>query len=430
MVRTRHLMLFVLAVLCSILYVRPLYAFDVGTVVFPTAAAPSDGCVLAAVDGKYVADAQAAVARINEIRYEACNEGIDDPRSPSRKLTAADYVPVRWSSALEYIARVRAAEASIAVGHTRPNGNSCFTVYAPDGSHSYGEVLAWNHSSGLIQGINQWYGEKADWVNKTGRVTGHYEILINPSLTYVGIGCFLSDTGVYPNSTAGEFSTDSGAGETPSAGIADCRVILDIRAAAVAAPASIFAYQEEKTNPANLHKGDRISCFLGIPCRIDGENSTVADAGNITWSSSDASVAKVDSFGNLSAVGIGSVTITAVSDSGRSASAALTVKENITISKTPASVQAKAKKSKVTVTWAKLKKTGSTKKTLGQIRSIEVQYATDPEFSQNEQTISVGKNKTKAILNLDRRTTFFIRVRYVGSDGFSKWSRVKKIRTK
>ena len=240
MVRTRHLMLFVLAVLCSILYVRPLYAFDVGTVVFPTAAAPSDGCVLAAVDGEYVADAQAAVARINEIRYEACNEGIDDPRSPSRKLTAADYVPVRWSSALEYIARVRAAEASIAVGHTRPNGNSCFTVYAPDGSHSYGEVLAWNHSSGLIQGINQWYGEKADWVNKTGRVTGHYEILINPSLTYVGIGCFLSDTGVYPNSTAGEFSTDSGAGETPSAGIADCRVILDIRAAAVAAPASIL----------------------------------------------------------------------------------------------------------------------------------------------------------------------------------------------
>ena len=93
-------------------------------------------------------------------------------------------------------------------------------------------------------------------------------------------------------------------------------------------------------------------------------------------------------------------------------------------------VQAKAKKSKVTVTWEKLKKTGRTKKNLGQIRSIEVQYATDPEFSQNEQTISVGKNKTKAILNLDRRTTFFIRVRYVGSDGFSKWSRVKKIRTK
>lgn len=430
MVKIRRHLLFILVLFCSVFYVSSLHAQDAGTVVFPTEQTASDGCVLAAVEGKYISDAQAAVSRINEIRYEACSEGIDDPRNPSRKLTPADYVPIRWSSSLEYIARVRAAEASICIAHTRPDGKWCFSVLAPDGSHSEGEVLAWNHSSGLIQGINQWYGEKADWVNKTGRVTGHYELMINPAFTCVGIGCFLSETGVYYNSTAGEFSTGSGADETAAAMIPDCKVILDVRASALSAPAAIYAFEKEGVNIRRLHKGDQFSCFLGIPCQFDGDESTVMDAGNITWSSSDSSVAQVDGFGNVTASGVGTATITASSDSGRSASVDLTVTERVTISKTPASVKAKAKKNRVTVSWAKLKKTAATRKLLGQIKGVEVEYATDPAFSQNDETLTVGKNKTKAVLTLEGKTTWYIRVRYVGSDGYSKWSKVKKIRTK
>lgn len=67
--------------------------------------------------------------RINEIRMEACEEGVMDPRDGDA-LTVEDYVPVQWSGAMEEIARTRAAEATVLQSHTRPNGESCFTVTA------------------------------------------------------------------------------------------------------------------------------------------------------------------------------------------------------------------------------------------------------------------------------------------------------------
>ena len=176
------------------------YTFAIGpnTTVFRTVETVSDGCMAVAVDGSYVADVVSALKRINEIRLEACSEGVPDPRNSSRALTAADYVPIRWSADLEYIARVRAAESSLVVSHTRPNGKGCFSVQSPGGVSSYGEVLAWNFTLGVVGGINQWYGEKSAWINRTpGAVTGHYTQMINPSNTYVGIGCFLSEDGIY-----------------------------------------------------------------------------------------------------------------------------------------------------------------------------------------------------------------------------------------
>ena len=104
--------------------------------------------------------------------------------------------------------------------------------------------------------------------------------------------------------------------------------------------------------------------------------------------------------------------------------------EPITILKAPAGVKAKAKKNKVTVSWKKIKKTQKTKALRAQIKSIQVQYATDPSFTQNVGTKTVGKNKTKAVLKLQRKTTYYVRVRYVGADGVSAWSKVKRVKTK
>ncbi len=67
--------------------------------------------------------------------------------STGNPLTMADYVPIRWSSDLEYIARIRAAEASVTMAHTRTNGASCFEIQSPNGIRSYGEILAWNWSN-------------------------------------------------------------------------------------------------------------------------------------------------------------------------------------------------------------------------------------------------------------------------------------------
>ena len=70
---------------------------------------PSANCVFIAMKGKYVSEASAAVKRINQIRYEACKQGV---KIDGRKLTLDDYVPIKWSAGLEKIARIRAAEAT------------------------------------------------------------------------------------------------------------------------------------------------------------------------------------------------------------------------------------------------------------------------------------------------------------------------------
>lgn len=59
--------------------------------------------------------------------------------------------------------------------------------------------------------IEQWYSEKSDWVNQVpGAVTGHYTSMIDPSNTYIGLGTFYSEDMRYPNTTAGEFSYETG----------------------------------------------------------------------------------------------------------------------------------------------------------------------------------------------------------------------------
>lgn len=164
-----------------------------------------EDCVFLGIEGSYYAQADAALDRINEIRKEACEEGVISP-STGKPLKTSDYVPIKWSSDLEYIARIRAAEASLTMGHIRTNGDSCFAIDSPNGEGSYGEVVAWNNGKNIVAGINQWYDEKQDWVKKTGRVTGHYTQMIDPDHTYVGLGMFCSDVGKYFNTTVGEFS--------------------------------------------------------------------------------------------------------------------------------------------------------------------------------------------------------------------------------
>jgi hypothetical protein len=43
---------------------------------------------------------------------------------------------------------------------------------------------------------------------------------------------------------------------------------------------------------------------------------------------------------------------------------------------------------------------------------------------------SVYKNKTKAVLKLGRKTTYYVRGRYVSADGVSAWSKIKRSKVK
>ena len=310
--------------LWMLLFTHTTFAIGPNTTVFRTVENVSDGCMAVAVDGSYVGAAQSALNRINEIRREACTQGVPDPRNRSRALTLADYVEIKWSADLEYIARVRAAESSLVVSHTRPNGKSCFTVQSPGGVSSFGEVLAWNSSSNAVSGINQWYGEKSAWVNGTaGAVTGHYTQMINPSNTYVGIGTFLSETGVFQNTTAGEFCSGSGLSETQGVSIPDCMVIIEIKKSALSSPELVLA-DERKRDEGALDRGDELSFELAMASKLEGYSAVVLAAGNIRWTSSNVSVASVDQYGNVRVNGVGTARITATSDSGLSAGETIT----------------------------------------------------------------------------------------------------------
>lgn len=80
----------------------------------------------------------------------------------------------------------------------------------------------------MTDGIEQWYEEKADWVNQVpSAVTGHYTQMIDPSNTYIGLGTFYSEDTQFPNTTAGEFSSQTGLDETQGTAVKDCVQILE-----------------------------------------------------------------------------------------------------------------------------------------------------------------------------------------------------------
>ena len=124
--------------------------------------------------------------KINGIRYEACVEGLRNPSDPSRNLTLADYVPIRWSYDLEQLAMLRASEGSILFEHVRPNARDY--NYANYGMYNSTEVLA--TGSNLLQAIEVLCSEKSAYVNRTGGETGHYVALISPSNIYCGFSWF------------------------------------------------------------------------------------------------------------------------------------------------------------------------------------------------------------------------------------------------
>ena len=172
----------------------------------------SAGTSLVGIEGTFLTpDKQAILDRINAIRKEAADEGL-----------VTSYVPIKWSTALEKTAFVRAAEASITINHTRLSSKDIWTSW-PAGNFSLAENLAWNYD-GFTTAINQWYEEKADYVKSRSGVsvtgqTGHYKSLISPKLTYMGLAAF--ENPVTQNgwvTVAQSFGTSSGGSEELAGG--------------------------------------------------------------------------------------------------------------------------------------------------------------------------------------------------------------------
>lgn len=125
-------------------------------------------------------------------------------------MSESDYKNPKWSNTLERIALQRSIEAGdLSLGHTRPNGDSCFTA-TYDGKGASAESLAW--ASYNITGenaIDMWAVEKADYVKQVNGQdhgeTGHYLMMIDPS--YKSYGFAVTDGFSTQKVAAGEAST-------------------------------------------------------------------------------------------------------------------------------------------------------------------------------------------------------------------------------
>lgn len=137
-------------------------------------------------------DRDGILARINEIRREACEEGVRDPAT-GEPMRAEDYVPLVWSYELEEAAARRAVESMILRDHVRPDGSECFSVL-PDSEAFSMETLAWGYG-GILEAIEGWYSEKSSYVEETGAPAGHYMALISPSLRYAAAADFQPGAG-------------------------------------------------------------------------------------------------------------------------------------------------------------------------------------------------------------------------------------------
>lgn len=264
---------------------------------------PSSGCTFLGIEGRYIAHIQESIDLINEIRLEACQQGVENP-STHDPLTISDYYPIQWSSDLEYIARLRAAEASVTRDHARTNGESIW-FNGLGGISSCNEVIAWNGGELMVGGIIQWYQEKDDWVNKTGGVTGHYTAMINPKNRYVGLGTFYSEITEAPNTTVGEFCGARDNVDT-SRGISTGTVIQTLEV------------KNDKISYDLVNDSDSLSVSATVTFK-DYWSKTVTTSGltllgnsasNISWSSSNSNVVTV-SDGKLTYNAPGTATIRA-----------------------------------------------------------------------------------------------------------------------
>ena len=269
------------------------------------AATASKPCLAIGVPGSFdTTGAQALLARINEIRAEAAAEGLTDYESGAA-LTGA---PLAWSTGLEQMAQVRAAETSYSFSHTRPNGSG--TVLDTNGPLVAGanpSILAENlaQAADPASALELWYAEKDAYerylsgdTSVTESDFGHYAALISDSYAYVGLGSFTTANG--QTYLVAEFSnTPSDSTEVQPDG--ECVARVDVEAAGLAA--SIATPQDWD---GTLTAGQALQLSLNL---ANAQGDTYAAAQLLTWTSSDESVVTVDGNGLVTAVGSGSATV-------------------------------------------------------------------------------------------------------------------------
>ncbi|MCR5104581.1 MAG: Ig-like domain-containing protein, partial [Eubacterium sp.] len=300
---------------------------------------PREGNVFVEVEGKFTSqDIAKAVERINEIREEACREGLAYPnpnnkeQSSTKKLSETDYHALTWSQGMEIWANIRSAEMSIAVGHVRMNSFEEHTYNMPEinGTKPALECgyFGMGFSSGIedtdtdiLNAINCWYEEKDEYIknakDSSGDIKyGHYQLMINPEIQCFGIGSFCPDNRHYFMS--GIFSRSRGASD-PTESIGYDGKYIQLVEMDLTKISSISISGEEK---CTVDK----EIDLDADALLGAWNKTYKVHDGITWSTSDNSVATIDKNGIVKGIKKGPVTVYAKINDELTASKEITVR--------------------------------------------------------------------------------------------------------
>ncbi|MCR5811079.1 MAG: Ig-like domain-containing protein [Lachnospiraceae bacterium] len=235
------------------------------------------------------------LARINEIRKEACNEGIS---FEGKTLKPSDYVELTWSTDMEEIAMTRAVEAYYSFSHTRPDGSSCFSARSSTGLTSSCEIIA---SMGNALGdIELWYMEKEDLLNGDEDKAGHYIAMIEPGYKSFG----MASSGV----SVGEFSPASFVGTGRDKQIFNRNAYLNVNIAVDPDNVDVRLLGSDKVSTTGTN-----NLLLGlIVYKVMSWNPDILQVMNVTWNSSDPDVISVDENGMITGHKRGTATITAL----------------------------------------------------------------------------------------------------------------------
>ena len=367
------------------------------------------GNVLVAINGTFSsATKDEIINRINYIRQEACANGYINPSNGSH-LTKNDYVPVKWSADLEWIAQTRAAEASVHQVHNRPNGETAFSL-KHGGVSALSECLAFNNT-GMLDAIETWYSEKASWIaNHDSSKAGHYASLINPDYNYIGLGTFTmaDDFDV----TAGEFTTGNNLNENKIGVTGNYDQVIEVYKQNTKINLSPITVYVKYNAQMRLN-----ATVVGTSAFGGGKETLGYIANGIKWYSNNAAAVTVNqTSGLVTGVKAGSAVISAAFDGGNYSALASCKKFTVGKGKKPSVKNLKGKKLKITY------------KAVSGAKGYRIQVATNKKFKKAKKYNLTGKTKTVKVKKLNKK--YFVRVRAykVDPNGKKKWGKwsVKK----
>ena len=362
------------------------------------------------------------------------------------KTTCANLGKLTYDYALEQAAMLRAAEIAVSFSHTRPNGGSCFDALSSLPLYAMGENIAAGQTT-AASAFTSWREDNYGYAGQ-----GHRRNMLNSGFTAVGIGHVTFNGVHYWVQNFG--SPNTGA---PATAVAD-----GARTVPVAIDDAMIAQKALKPAKASLtvtagKSAALPSVSLSLTVRDRWPSSPLTlRASSPVWTSSNSSVAAISGntvvgkkagTATLTAKANGLQTAVAVTVKAQSSSAgaakpstpSATKPSGSTASKPSVSTKAvKPPKTKLSsVKGAKKSLKIKWKKQTKNVTGYEIWCSTSKKFTKKttvKKTLKKAKTTSLTVKKLKAKKTYYVKIRtYHKIDGkkyYSKWSSVKKIKTK